>query len=314
MGFQYGSGPWVLRGVDLVLDRRDRLGVVGANGSGKSTLIDVVAGRLRPTSGRVEIGPTVVAGVYDQQGVELDLSARVQDVVAGPHRSPGSLADVALMKRFWFAGELPFARVGTLSGGERRRLQLLVVLAGRPNVLLLDEPTNDLDLDTLRILEDFLEGWPGALVVVSHDRTFLERTTERLVSVEPDGSVMAVAGGVEAWVAHVEEGQGRGGGGSRPAPSVTPAGDRHPAATTRTPVRAGEPGPDSPPLGRLLRDTEKEMARCQRQRDRITEALTATADHQELTRLGGELAEAQRALDEAEERWLSLAEQAEARG
>ncbi len=116
VGFHYDRGRPVLQGVELVLDRRERLGVVGANGSGKSTLIDLLAGRRQPTSGRVETGPTVVVGFYDQRGVELDLSARVQDLVAGPHRSPGSLADVALMKRFWFAGELPFARVGTLSG------------------------------------------------------------------------------------------------------------------------------------------------------------------------------------------------------
>ncbi len=307
VGFHYDTGPTVLRGVDLVLDRRDRLGIVGANGSGKSTLVELVAGRRQPTSGRVETGPTVVVGVYDQQGVELDLSARVQDLVAGPNRSPGSLADVALMKRFWFAGELPYARAGTLSGGERRRLQLLLVLAGRPNVLFLDEPTNDLDLDTLRILEDFLEEWPGALVVVSHDRTFLERTTERLLSVEPGGSVVAVAGGVEAWVARVEAGAG-----GLPPPASGPASA--PAApATRTPERVNRPGPDGPPLGRLLRDAEKEMARRQRQRDRITEALTATADHQKLTRLGAELADAQRALDEVEDRWLSLAEQVESR-
>ena len=186
-GFRYGDGPPVLSGVDLALGRRERLGVVGANGTGKSTLVDLLAGRRQPTSGRIDTGPTVVTGYYDQQGRELDPEARVQDLVAGPHRSPGSLADVELMKRFWFAGELTLARAGSLSGGERRRLQLLLVLAGRPNVLFLDEPTNDLDLDTLRILEDFLEDWPGALVTVSHDRTFLERTTDRLVTVEPGG-------------------------------------------------------------------------------------------------------------------------------
>ena len=166
----------------------------------------------------------MVVGTYDQLGMDLDPGARVQDLVAGPHRSPGSLADVALMKRFWFTGELPFARVGTLSGGERRRLQLLLVLAGRPNVLFLDEPTNDLDLDTLRLLEDFLEEWPGALVVVSHDRTFLERTTERLVSVEPDGSVRPLPGDLDAWVTS--------GGGSRPRPAALacarPCGPGHP--------------------------------------------------------------------------------------
>jgi len=312
LGFAYDQGPPVLTGVELALDRRERLGIVGANGTGKSTLVELLAGRLRPTSGRVETGPTVAVGYYDQQGVALDLEARVQDLVAGPHRSPGSLADVALMKRFWFTGELPFARVGTLSGGERRRLQLLLVLAGRPNVLFLDEPTNDLDLDTLRILEDFLEEWPGALVVVSHDRTFLERTTERLVAVEPGGTVTPVAGGVEAWVARAERGgAGRGGGRTSPAP-----GPGLPVGRS-----ASLPGPPPRPegvgtgaaLGRRLREAEKEMARLERQRDRITEALIAAHDHQEMTRLGAGLAEAQRALDRAEERWLSLAEEAETR-
>ncbi|MGH9018891.1 MAG: ABC-F family ATP-binding cassette domain-containing protein, partial [Acidimicrobiales bacterium] len=208
VGFHYGDGREVVKDVDVELGRRERLGIVGANGTGKSTLVDVLAGRRRPTAGRVDVGPTVVVGYYDQRGVELDLTARVQDLVAGPHRAPGALADVALMRRFSFTGDLPFARVGALSGGERRRLQLLLVLAGRPNVLFLDEPTNDFDLDTLRALEDFLEDWPGALVVISHDRTFLERTTQRLVAVEADATVAAVPGGVSGWIAGVE-GTGR---------------------------------------------------------------------------------------------------------
>jgi ABC transport system ATP-binding/permease protein len=304
-GFRYDGGPMVLSGVDLVLGRRERLGIVGANGTGKSTLVDLLAGRRRPTTGWVDVGPTVVSGYYDQQGIELDLQARVQDLVAGPYRSPGSLSDVALMKRFWFAGELSFARVGTLSGGERRRLQLLLVIAGRPNVLFLDEPTNDLDLDTLRMLEDFLEDWPGAAVTVSHDRTFLERSTERLVTIEPGGRVSEVPGGVAGWVARAGHGDLRRAGA---LPSVVPAGPSE--------VRAASPAVDgrSVPIGRLLREAEKQMARLQRERDRITETLSGTVDHQEMTRLAGELAAAQAALDEVEEHWLLLAEEAESGG
>jgi ATP-binding cassette subfamily F protein uup len=305
VSFSYGggAGPPVLSGVDLVLSRRDRLGIVGANGTGKSTLLDLLAGRRAPTAGRVEVGPTVVVGYYDQHGTVLDLTARVQDLVAGPHGRPGSLADVALMKRFLFTGELPFARVGSLSGGERRRLQLLLVIAGRPNVLFLDEPTNDLDLDTLRVLEDFLDTWPGALVVVSHDRTFLEMTTDRLVAVGPDGSVAAVPGGVAGWVSRLDLGDGnrrRSGA----LPTARPAGPSDSAASTRRPSNAS-------PVGRQLRQAEKELTRLQRQRDKITEALTATTDYVELTRLGRELTAAQDALREAEEVWLALAEHAE---
>jgi len=309
VSFRY-DGPLVLRDVDLVLSRRERLGIVGANGTGKSTLVDILAGRSRPTTGTVEVGPTVVVGYYDQKGVTLDLQARVQDLVAGPHRSPGSLADIELMKRFAFTGELPFARVGTLSGGERRRLQLLLVLAGRPNVLFLDEPTNDLDLDTLRILEDFLEEWPGALVVVSHDRTFLERTTERLVAVEVGGTVSAVPGGVAGWVARMQHGDLRRAGSLRPASAspATPvmATDRRPAdrgPTDRGPIVA---------RARLLRQAEKRVTRLERQRDRILESLADADDYVEMNRLGTDLAGTQTELEEAEEAWLMLADEADA--
>ena len=266
---------------------------------GKSTLVDLLAGRRRPTSGSVETGPTVVVGYYDQTGVELDLSARVQDLVAGPSRTPGSLADVALMKRFWFGGELPYARVGTLSGGERRRLQLLLVLVGRPNVLFLDEPTNDLDLDTLRILEDFLERLAGS-AGGGQSRPHVPRPDHRAARGRRVGRLgKGVAGGVAAWVARV---QGSGSGsGSRL---------RH----RPRPVRTTEDGDSAAaPLGRLLREAEKEVVRRQRQRDRLTQALTEVADHQAMIGLGAQLQDAQQALDEAEERWLVLAERAESR-
>ena len=145
-----------------------------------------------------------MVGYYDQLGATIDPNARIRDLVAGPTRVPGAPEDLRLMERFWFAGELQFATAGTLSGGERRRLQLLLVLAERPNVLLLDEPTNDLDLDTLRALEEFLEDWPGAVVVVSHDRTFLERTVTRVVAVD-HRRVAPVPGGVDAWIRRAEQ-------------------------------------------------------------------------------------------------------------
>jgi ATP-binding cassette subfamily F protein uup len=301
VGYRYGQGPAVLKDVSLVIGRRERLGIVGPNGSGKSTLIDLMANRLTPTWGSIEFGTTVVTGYYDQQGSTLDLKARVQELVAGPHRTPGSLADIELMKRFMFTGELPFARVGALSGGERRRVQLLLVLASRPNVLFLDEPTNDLDLDTLRILEDFLDDWPGALVVVSHDRTFMERTTDRLIALEADGKVAPVPGGVDGWISRVASGEGRRAGALA---NVAPGA---PVASLNRPPRAGSVAP----AGRHLREAEKVVDKLQRRRDAITATLAGTADYVELTRLGRELVDAQSALDEAEEAWLALAERAE---
>jgi len=311
-GFAYRDGSPVVEHVDLLLGPGDRIGVVGANGSGKSTLLDLLAGRRSPTTGTVETGPTVVVGYYDQHGTELDGGARVQEVVAGPHRTPGSLGDIALMQRFWFTGSLPYARVADLSGGERRRLQLLAVLADGPNLLLLDEPTNDLDLDTLRVLEDFLDDWPGTLVVVSHDRAFLDRTVESLVSVGPDG-VRPVPGGLDGWMtsllappSRATTGRGRPG---------TPTGTTATTATAPAPRSSpAPPGPGpagGPPVGRLLRDTEKQLTALGRRRDRLHEVLVTTTDHVEANRLGSELASVQAEIDAAEERWLTLAEQAE---
>jgi ATP-binding cassette subfamily F protein uup len=206
-GHHYGDGPWLFRDLDLSLDPRGRLGIVGANGTGKSTLLEILAGRLTPAAGTVERGPTVVVGIYDQVGRDLDPGQRVREAVAGPTRVPG-WEDARLMERFWFDGDAQWAPIGTLSGGERRRLQLLLVLAARPNVLLLDEPTNDLDLDTLRTLEEYLDGWPGSLVVVSHDRAFLERTVEEVVLLDGHGQAGPVPGGFAGWEARWSAGSG----------------------------------------------------------------------------------------------------------
>jgi ABC transport system ATP-binding/permease protein len=299
VAFRYGpdTDP-VFSGVDLNLGPRERLGIVGANGTGKSTLLDVLSGRKDPSSGTIEVGVTVVIGYYDQTGVELDPAARVQDLVAGPTRTPGSLEDIALMERFWFTGDLPFARVGTLSGGERRRLQLLIVLARRPNVLLLDEPTNDLDLDTLRILEEFLEEWPGALVVVSHDRTFLERTADRFIAASSDGMVRDVAGDLDSWIAA-----------DRTAARVSVQSPRP------TQVR-GESA--TKPSGRSrstihfeTRRTEQEMARLEKRRDELTAAFSGVVERDELARLGSELAAVHARLADVENQWLALVQESE---
>jgi ATP-binding cassette subfamily F protein uup len=295
-GFGTGDAAEILSGVDLVLGPRERLGLVGPNGCGKSTLLDLIAGRRVPASGTIEVGSTVVTGYYDQRAAELAGSARVRELVAGPTRAPGAPEDVALMDRFWFTGALQYARPDTLSGGERRRLQLLLVLAGRPNLLLLDEPTNDLDLDTLRILEDFLEDWPGALVVVSHDRTFLQRTTDRLVSLE-QGVLRPIVGGLDAWL------EGRG----EPAPLRDANARRIRAVRVKT--SDGSRPRSVSTIGRQLRQAEQEMERLARQRDKLNEDLVgAGADHLRLAELGRRLAEVQHRLTDVENRWLALAE------
>ena len=154
----------------------------------------------RRAGGTVRRGSTVVTGYADQHSSTLEPDAIVRELVAGPHREP-DYEDRALLERFWFDSTAQYAPVRMLSGGERRRLQLVMVLAAKPNLLVLDEPTNDLDLDTLRAVEEFLDGWPGALVVASHDRAFLDRTVDHVLAIDDDGRVARVPGGVSGWLA-----------------------------------------------------------------------------------------------------------------
>jgi ABC transport system ATP-binding/permease protein len=284
----------------MQLEPGDRIGIVGPNGAGKSTLLDLVAGRLQPTRGVVERGATVQVGYYDQLGHGLDLGQRVREAVAGNKGEP-SLADVTLMRRFWFDGDAQFAPIGTLSGGERRRLQLLLTLVEQPNVLLLDEPTNDLDLDTLRALEDLLDDWPGIAVIVSHDRAFLDRTVDDLLALDGDGDLRAIRGGVSAWLAQ------------RVASAATSGG--RPTSVEAKPARPAAPGPARSPstLRRLLTQAERTVASATAARDALVAQLT-TSDRRELERLGTDLASAQAALDQAEETWLELAHEAESQG
>jgi ATP-binding cassette subfamily F protein uup len=287
VSFAYEGEEPILHDVTLDLGPGERVGVVGPNGAGKSTFINLLAELLAPSKGTVKRGPTVVASYLEQSGGGFDLEATVQELVAGPRGIPGSPDDVALMKRFWFTGALPMTKAKDLSGGERRRLQLLLALSLRPNVLFLDEPTNDLDLETIRLVEDFLSQWPGTLVVVSHDRTFLSRTTDRLLEVQASGSIVEVPGGIDAWIAQTTN------------------------SSADAPVPSGAGGPIATPnvsLGRQIRDAEKEMARLERRRSVITKKIVASPDHAEQSKLGSELADLLNELNAAEERWLDLVE------
>jgi len=283
----------VFHDIDLIIEPGARLGVVGPNGSGKSTLLDIIAGRAEPTAGDVRRGSTVVTGYADQQTTMLEPDAIVREIVAGPLRQP-DWEDRVLLERFWFDSTSQYAPVRMLSGGERRRLQLVMVLAAKPNLLVLDEPTNDLDLDTLRALESFLDDWPGALVVASHDRTFLDRTIDHVLAIDAAGAVRRVAGGVQGWL----------------------KGRSQPLAEKATPVRrtggerpTKERGASRYTIGRQLRDTEQTMAKLQRTVDRLQADLVEVTDHERLAPLGADLASAQVELAQLENRWLELAEQ-----
>jgi len=188
-----------------LLKRDDRIGIIGANGSGKTTLLDMITGRVKPDSGMIDIGTTVHIGYYDQESRALNDEQRVidyiRDVAEYVTTNEGiQITAGKMLERFLFEPAAQYAVIGNLSGGERRRLYLLRILMGSPNVLLLDEPTNDLDIPTLIALEEYLDDFAGALIVVSHDRYFLDRTVESVFKFEPGGTVREYAGDYTAYL------------------------------------------------------------------------------------------------------------------
>ena len=199
-----GDSRVLLDHVDWHVGPGDRIGIIGVNGSGKTHLLRLLAGTLQPESGTVRIGSTVQVGYLSQEITELPDNLRVieavQEVRTTAELGGVELSATQLAERFGFANERQWTPVRDLSGGERRRLQLLRLLLAQPNVLLLDEPTNDLDTDTLAALEDLLDSWAGTLVVVSHDRYLVERVCDTTVALIGDGSLAALPGGIDQYL------------------------------------------------------------------------------------------------------------------
>jgi ATP-binding cassette subfamily F protein uup len=288
------EGRPVLRDVTWRLGPGDRVALVGANGSGKTSLIRLLAGDLEPSAGLVERGATVRLAHLSQDATEIPGDLRVLESLEAV-RGTATLADGReltaglLCDRFGFRGEKARTPVRDLSGGERRRLQLMRLLMDGPNVLLLDEPTNDLDTDTLTALEDLLDSWAGTLVVVSHDRYFVERACDDVFAIGDDGGLRHLPGGIDQYLAL--------------------RASEQPAAAAVAEERA-------PRAGAVMRATRKEVARLERALERLGErdaalqdAMVASAtDFSRLGELQAEVEAVRAEREEVEAAWLEAAE------
>jgi ATPase subunit of ABC transporter with duplicated ATPase domains len=290
----FGGRP-VLRDVEWRIAPGERTGIVGGNGAGKSTLLGLIAGTVAPDTGRVKRGKTVQLAVLDQRGEELATLAgdRIADVLGGlrgGYQVEGrEVTPAQLLERIGFARGQLSARVGDLSGGQRRRLHLMLTLLSEPNVLLLDEPTNDVDTEMLTATEDLLDSWAGTLIVVSHDRYLLERVTDQQYAIL-GGRLRHLPGGIDEYL-------------------------RLAAHRTTAPAAGPSPAERQEMSGARRRTAEKELAAAERQLAKLADQIAAKhhelaehdqSDHVALTRLTQELRGLEDEVTATESRWLEL--------
>jgi len=306
----------VLDDFSYVFKKKDRIGLVGPNGAGKSTLLNMLTGKLAPDSGTIDIGQTTVFGYYTQTELEFDPSQRVIDIV----KEVAEVVELAngdvltasqFLTLFLFPPAQQYTLVSKLSGGEKRRLQLLRVLVRNPNFLILDEPTNDLDLGTLNILEDFLLNFTGCLLIVSHDRYFLDHLAEHLFVLEPGGAVLNFPGNYTDYRDYLAE---------RDTEAALEAEERA-AKAARAAAKTAVAAPAvpvavlaAPPARRAsfaekkeLADLEKTLAALEAERQQLTEKLNAgQGSPADFAAWGARLQAAAREAEAAEGRWLEL--------
>ena len=305
----------LLRDFTYIFLKNDRIGIIGPNGSGKSTLMKMIAGLVQPDSGETVIGQTVRMGYFSQENEEMDDSLKVIDYiknVAEYVKTPDGMVSASqMLEQFLFPSSMQYTLIGKLSGGEKRRLCLLHILMGAPNVLLLDEPTNDLDIRTLTILEDYLDHFQGIVIAVSHDRYFLDRVVRRIFAFEGDGAVKQYEGGYTDYQAALEErGQGQ------EESTAAKAGAEDQSQPNRKNWKEGQPRETK------LKFTYKEQREWETIEETIAaleeevaelegEILQAASDYSRLNRLMQEKEEKEAQLEEKMERWMYLNELAE---
>lgn len=305
----YG-GRILIRDFTYTVLRNDRIGIIGDNGSGKSTLLKMIMGEVEPDQGTISVGETVKIGYFSQETQMFDPEQRVIKYAAGisdsVRTSDGSVSATQMLERFLFRGDKQSVRIGQLSGGEKRRLYLLGILMQAPNVLIFDEPTNDLDITTLAVLEDYLDGFPGALIIVSHDRYFLDRLCTRTFSFEGDGVVRQYPGGYtdtmkakefEVLRRELEE---------KPQSAAPKKKERRQSQNSSQKLRF------SYMEKKEFETIDEDIEALETQLAEIDESIAATVDdYKKLQELTEERSAVEAALEEKTERWVYLNELAE---
>ncbi|HJG37919.1 ABC-F family ATP-binding cassette domain-containing protein [Enorma phocaeensis] len=317
----YGDNPAeaVLDDVTWLIGAGDRFGLLGENGAGKSTLLEVIQGKLAPLAGRVRIGKTVRFGVLSQQLHELDplMGETIREVLKGYKRSyvvdGKETSPEKLLERLGFAPEQLWSRIGDLSGGQRRRLQLLLTLLGEPNVLILDEPGNDLDTDMLAIVEDLLDGWPGTLILVTHDRYLMERVADQQFAVI-DGHLRHVPGGVDQYLELIAKGSDRDSNAGGREMAMQGASEPDPENASASALRKdGLSNAERQRLRKEAASLERKLETQQRRAEDLRQAMgdIDPTDYLALEEQQRLIDEAAAAIDELETSWLEVTDRLE---
>lgn len=312
----------VIKDFSYILLRNDRIGIVGPNGSGKTTLLNLIAGRLTPDGGSIDLGSTVKIGYFAQENAELNPDIRVIDEIKAvaeviPTSDGGFITASQMLERFLFPPSVQWTPVGKLSGGEKRRLYLLRILMSAPNVLLFDEPTNDLDIQTLTVLEDYLDDFPGAVIAVSHDRYFLDRVADKIFAFAGEGKIRTYAGNYSDYREQADANQ-------QETQQVTKAfaASASMAKTQRSPDTDSVQGGTEKKKERPLKMTYKEQQDYDQIENHIAQVEAeleitnqqmneAGSDFGRLTELAAQQQALEQKLDEMLERWTYLNELAE---
>lgn len=296
------DGKMYIRDFDLTVARDDRIGIVGHNGTGKSTFLRILAGQAQPDAGTVSYGETVKIGYFAQDCGHMDQEQKViefiRDIAETVRTPDGTLSAAQMLETFLFTGEQQWTRIGSLSGGEQRRLYLLSVLMSAPNILLLDEPTNDLDIETLNILENYLEGFEGAVLAVSHDRYFLDKTARRIFEFRPNGDVQEYLGNYADYLDKRKELE-------RPTAEKTEKTEKSKPKNTGKTKMSYKDRYELEHIDDEIAELEQKLAALKEEQAQIT------SDFVRLQELSEQLETVSGALDAKEERWIELQEMAE---